>query len=118
MRSFIHLVSLPCNENATPAVSQTILQAIAQLKEKNGSSNVALKRSIIEKNPDMNFAQHLFRKALKKGVEKGLLIKARCSSLKAICLTISGLQPTSGNLNANKNKIYNNPNFVLCSIAS
>lgn len=52
-------------------------KALADLKDRNGSSTVAIKRSITASNPDLNFAQHLLRKALKKGVEKELLIKAR-----------------------------------------
>ena len=54
-----------------------IREAIADLKDRHGSSTVAIKRSITTSNPDLNFAQHLLRKALKKGVEKELLIKAR-----------------------------------------
>lgn len=52
-----------------------VVQALSELKDRNGSSNVAVKKSITSSYPDLNFTQHLLRKALKKGVERELLIK-------------------------------------------
>lgn len=56
---------------------QIVLETIRTLKARNGCSSVAIKKSITASNPDRSFPQHLLRQALKKGVERELLIQAR-----------------------------------------
>lgn len=53
--------------------------AILALKERSGSSNVAIKSWITKNVPGLKFQQHSLKAALKKGVESGKLIKIKNS---------------------------------------
>lgn len=52
-----------------------VTEAILALKERNGSSVQAIKKHIVTTHPDVAFAPHQLRSALKKGTESGRLIK-------------------------------------------
>ena len=56
---------------------QMVFEAIKTLKERNGSSIQAIKKSITATYPSLNFTPHQMRSALKKGVESGKFIKVR-----------------------------------------
>ena len=49
------------------------------MKDRTGSSNQAIKASIIANHPTIKFAQHLLRSALKRGVETGKLVQVKSS---------------------------------------
>ncbi|KAJ1422995.1 hypothetical protein B484DRAFT_398848 [Ochromonadaceae sp. CCMP2298] len=53
--------------------------AIVALKDRTGSSPQAIKAFITATYPDVTFGQHLMTAALKRGVEKGQLIKIKAS---------------------------------------
>ena len=55
-----------------------VVDALLALKERNGSSLPALKKHITSAHPDLAFAPHRLRQALKLGVENGTLVKV-CS---------------------------------------
>lgn len=52
-----------------------VTEAIVALKDRNGSSIQAIKKHIITGHPDLTFAPHQLRSALKKGTEAGKYIK-------------------------------------------
>ena len=54
-----------------------VFEAIKTLKDRNGSSIQAIKKSITATYPSLNFTPHQMRSALKKGVESGKFIKVR-----------------------------------------
>lgn len=54
-----------------------VVEAIVALKERSGSSLPALKKHISNTHPDLAFAPHRLRQALKLGVENGTLVKVR-----------------------------------------
>ncbi|CAB1108771.1 unnamed protein product [Ectocarpus sp. CCAP 1310/34] len=54
-----------------------VFDAIKTLKERNGSSIQAMKKSITATYPALHFTPHQMRSALKKGVETGKFIKVR-----------------------------------------
>ena len=60
-----------------PSSPQMVFDAIKTLKERNGSSIQAIKKSITATYPTLNFTPHQMRSALKKGVESGKFIKVR-----------------------------------------
>lgn len=53
--------------------------AIKALLDRNGSSGVDIKKIILTTNPDVKFARHSLRHALKKGVESGNFVKVKSS---------------------------------------
>lgn len=57
------------------SVMQMVTEAILALKERNGSSVQAIKKHILTSCPDLAFAPHQLRSALKKGTETGKYIK-------------------------------------------
>ncbi|CAN0446399.1 unnamed protein product, partial [Ectocarpus fasciculatus] len=56
-----------------------VFDAIKTLKERNGSSIQAIKKSITATYPALNFTPHQMRSALKKGVESGKFVKMKAS---------------------------------------
>lgn len=57
-----------------------IIKAIDELKDRTGSSMIAIKKKMQEELPkDKKWANAIFLKALKSGVEKGELIKNKNS---------------------------------------
>ena len=54
-----------------------VVEALLALKERNGSSLPALKKHITGAHPDLAFAPHRLRQALKLGIENGTLVKVR-----------------------------------------
>lgn len=52
-----------------------VAEAVVSLKERNGSSVQAIKKYIVTKYPDLVFAHHQLRSALKKGTAAEKLIK-------------------------------------------
>ena len=50
-------------------------EAVVSLKERNGSSVQAIKKFIVTKYPDLAFAPHQLRSALKKGTAAEKFIK-------------------------------------------
>ncbi|CAM9881565.1 unnamed protein product, partial [Phaeothamnion confervicola] len=54
---------------------EMVLEALSDLKERNGSSQQAIKKHIITNNEDMEntFLPHALRTALKKGIQQGLI---------------------------------------------
>lgn len=84
-----------------------VMVALAHLKDRNGSSSVAIKRSITASNPDLRFAPHLLRNSLKKGVEKELLIKAseRQTAVNHFSFSVHRVffQPTAGKKKPTRN---------------
>jgi histone H1/5 len=54
-------------------------EAIVALKERSGSSSQAIKKHMCASNKSLNFAQHLLRDALKKGVDSGKLTRVKAS---------------------------------------
>lgn len=66
---------------AASQIEQMVTEAILALKERNGSSVQAIKKHIVTNHPDVAFAPHQLRSALKKGTESGRLIKVNNSIL-------------------------------------
>ncbi|CAN0137262.1 unnamed protein product [Ectocarpus sp. 4 AP-2014] len=64
---------------AKPTYNVMVFDAIKTLKERNGSSIQAIKKSITATYPTLNFTPHQMRGALKKGVESGKFIKMKAS---------------------------------------
>ncbi|CAN0156459.1 unnamed protein product, partial [Hapterophycus canaliculatus] len=62
-----------------PTYNVMVFDAIKTLKERNGSSIQAIKKSITSTYPTLNFTPHQMRSALKKGVESGKFIKVKGS---------------------------------------
>ncbi|CBN77460.1 histone H1 [Ectocarpus siliculosus] len=62
-----------------PTYNAMVFDAIKTLKERNGSSIQAIKKSITATYPTLNFTPHQMRSALKKGVESGKFIKMKAS---------------------------------------
>lgn len=56
---------------------QMVVEALLALKERGGSSLPALKKHITATHPELAFAPHRLRKALKAGLESGTLVKVR-----------------------------------------
>lgn len=56
---------------------QMVIEALLQLKERGGSSLPALKKHITSTPPDLAFAPHRLRAALKAGEASGALVKVR-----------------------------------------
>lgn len=54
-----------------------VVQALLALKERSGSSLPALKKHITSTHPELTFAPHRLRAALKTGVDSGALVKVR-----------------------------------------
>lgn len=52
-----------------------VVEALLALKERNGSSLPALKKHITSTHPELTFAPHRLRGALKMGVDTGALVK-------------------------------------------
>lgn len=52
-----------------------VTEAILALKERSGSSVQAIKKHIVTSHPDLAFAPHQLRSALKKGTEAGKYVK-------------------------------------------
>ena len=55
-----------------------VIDAIESFKDRNGTSNYAIKNYIIA-HENVTFEQHYLRAALKKGVDSGILIKVKSS---------------------------------------
>ncbi|CAN0574439.1 unnamed protein product, partial [Ectocarpus sp. 12 AP-2014] len=64
---------------AKPTYNVMVFDAIKTLKERNGSSIQAIKKSITATYPTLNFTPHQMRSALKKGVESGKFVKMKAS---------------------------------------
>lgn len=56
---------------------QMVVESLLQLKERGGSSLPALKKHITSTHPDLPFAPHRLRAALKAGETSGALVKVR-----------------------------------------
>lgn len=56
---------------------QMVVESLLVLKERGGSSLPALKKHITSTHPEVAFAPHRLRQALKLGVENGSLVKVR-----------------------------------------
>ncbi len=69
----------------SPLSLQMVFDAIKTLKERNGSSIQAIKKSITATYPSLNFTPHQMRSALKKGVESGKFIKVRNEHNVTLC---------------------------------
>lgn len=54
-----------------------VVETLLVLKERGGSSLPALKKHITSTHPEVAFAPHRLRQALKLGVENGSLVKVR-----------------------------------------
>lgn len=54
-----------------------VVETLLALKERGGSSLPALKKHITSTHPEVAFAPHRLRQALKLGVENGSLVKVR-----------------------------------------
>eukprot|EP00752_Nemacystus_decipiens_P008927 g7970.t1 len=65
--------------SSKPTYNVMVFEAIKTLKERNGSSIQAIKKSITATYPALNFTPHQMRSALKKGVESGKFIKVKGS---------------------------------------
>ncbi|CAM9428726.1 unnamed protein product [Pylaiella littoralis] len=65
--------------SAKTTYNTMVFDAIKSLKERNGSSIQAIKKSITATYPALNFTPHQMRSALKKGTESGKFIKVKSS---------------------------------------
>lgn len=63
-------------------------EAILTLKERSGSSVQAIKKCIVTKYPDLAFAPHQLRSALKKGTSAEKFIKVRYNDGRYCCLLL------------------------------
>lgn len=74
---------MPAKKATGPAHSylEMIAKAILELKARNGASRISLKRWILSNYKDINYASFdaAFRRALKAGVEAGVLLQNKQS---------------------------------------
>lgn len=54
-------------------------EAIGALRDRKGSSMIALEKFVTANHPELDFKKHHFKAALKRGVENGSFIKVRAS---------------------------------------
>ena len=73
------LANMSAQVSAKKTYFQMVKEAIIALKDRTGSSPQAIKAWIMSNYPQLTFAQHNLRFALKKGVSDGKLVKTKNS---------------------------------------
>ena len=67
----------PAKKADHPTFNVMIVAAIAALKERSGSSRQAIEKYIVANYKGVEKGSHHFKKALKTGVEKGVLVQTK-----------------------------------------
>lgn len=67
-----------------------VIETLLALKERSGTSLPGLKKHITSTHPELAFAPHRLRQALKLGVESGTLVKVRCRRAVRVRVVVGG----------------------------